>query len=109
MSKVIDLSRFRKPNGDRRSPIAPVSSEMQEELLGYQARVLGFSKTELLNEVIAFQNERKKTESLTLKAIVFGQVLFSALEQRAEIAELKQLARSYRRHLQFEHLARFSN
>ncbi|OFZ18950.1 MAG: hypothetical protein A2X94_13455 [Bdellovibrionales bacterium GWB1_55_8] len=72
----------------------------------YKARILGMDKLELLEEMVAFQQERSSTGHLTLSMMIRGRILFKALEQNAETQELLLLTRSYRRHLEFE-LAEF--
>jgi hypothetical protein len=68
----------------------------------YEARVLKMDKLELLEEMMHFQEERAKVGHLAIPMMVRGQILFKALEASAETDELKQLARSYRRHLKYE-------
>src|SRR4051812_23376676 len=68
----------------------------------YQARILGLDKLELLEEMMLFQEERASLGDLTVQMMVRGQILFKALEETAETEELRQLTRSYRRHLKFE-------
>ncbi|MCM2280199.1 MAG: hypothetical protein NDJ89_19195 [Oligoflexia bacterium] len=74
----------------------------QEEDLAYQAQILVMGKLDLLEEMVRFQEERSRLGSLTLPMMVRGKILFKALEQNAETQELRLLARSYRRHLEFE-------
>lgn len=73
-----------------------------EDELSYEARILAMDKVQLLEEMMAFQSERSKSEKLSLKLMIQGRVLFRALEQRAETEELRILAKTYRRHLKFE-------
>jgi hypothetical protein len=75
----------------------------------YQIRVLEMNKLELLEEMMRFQEERSQTGELSLRMMIQGQILFKALEEAAETAELKDLTRSYRRHLKYELEAYFRN
>jgi hypothetical protein len=68
----------------------------------YHARILGMDKLELLEEMMRFQEERSQLGHLTPKMMSQGQILFKALENSAETEELKDMARSYRRHLKLE-------
>lgn len=68
----------------------------------YQKRIQKMDKLELLEEMMRFQEERTQAGHLTLPLILRGQILFKALEERAETRELTQLARSYRKHLKLE-------
>jgi hypothetical protein len=74
--------------------------------LEYQAKILGMDKIDLLEEMVRFQEERGEEGQLTPKLIAQGQVLFKALEETAETTELKNLARSYRRHLKYEQMSK---
>ncbi len=68
----------------------------------YQARILGMDKLELLEEMVRFQEERSRVGKLSLEMMVRGRYLFKALEENAETEELRLLARSFRRHLDYE-------
>lgn len=68
----------------------------------YQAKILGMDKLELLEEMVKFQEKRSHLGRLTPQMMVEGKVLFRALELAAETEELRILARSYRRHLEYE-------
>jgi hypothetical protein len=68
----------------------------------YRAWILKLGPLELLEEMIRFQEERSRQGGLTLALIIRGQALFQALEKIAETKELRQLAKSYRRHLKYE-------
>lgn len=70
--------------------------------LEYQAKILGMDKLDLLEEMVRFQEERANEGQLTSKLISQGLLLFKALEENAETVELRNLARSYRRHLKYE-------
>lgn len=70
--------------------------------LAYQAYILGLDKLQLLEEMVQFQERRSAQGHLTTEMMLKGRVLFSALERQAETQELRNLARSYRRHLDFE-------
>lgn len=74
----------------------------EAEDLAYQARILSMSKVELLNEMVAFQEERAKAGVLSAALLIRGRVLFRALEEHAETDALRALTRSYRRHLEYE-------
>ena len=74
----------------------------QPEDLAYEARIKAMSKLELLEEMVRFQEERSGIEELSPSMMVRGKTLFRALEQTAETDELRLLARSYRRHLEYE-------
>ncbi len=81
---------------------------MESDDHAYQARILSMDKLELLEEMVRFQEERSRLGHLTLTMMVRGRYLFSALEKASETNELRLLARSYRRHLEFE-LTAFRN
>src|SRR3989338_4126004 len=68
----------------------------------YHARIGRIDKLQLLEELVRFQEERTRLGSLTPELMVKGKALFSALETHAETNELQLLARSYRRHLDYE-------
>jgi hypothetical protein len=68
----------------------------------YHARILGMNKLELLEEMMLFQEAQSSSGQLTVEMMVRGQLLFKALEESAETEELRQLARSFRRHLRLE-------
>src|SRR5690242_19464748 len=70
--------------------------------LEYRARILGMDKLDLLQEMMHFQEERSKIGKLTIEMMIQGQILFQALEDTAETTELKDLTRSYRKHLKLE-------
>jgi len=89
-SQIIDLSEFRRRKLDT------------DEEYAYRARILVMEKAQLLEEMVAFQQERSRVGQLTRSMMVRGKYLFRALEERAETNELRILARSYRRHLEFE-------
>jgi hypothetical protein len=90
MSNVVSLNAVRElRNAETSDPI-------------YTALVLGMGKLELLNEMMSFQEERTRKGQLTFKMMVQGQILFKALESSAETDELKNLTRTYRKHLKCE-------
>ena len=76
--------------------------QAEDAELSYRARILCMSKLELLEEMVRFQEERTRMGSLTPLMMTQGKHLFRALESCADTQELKILARSYRRHLEFE-------
>ncbi|MBU6375328.1 MAG: hypothetical protein KGQ59_04990 [Bdellovibrionales bacterium] len=89
--------------------IIPISSARRarhlisdDEEYAYQARILGMDKLALLEEMVRFQQERSERGALSLQMMNRGKYLFKALEEKAETQELRLLARSYRRHLEFE-------
>jgi len=90
MSNVISLRAYK------------VLKESEEEELAYRARILSLNKLELLEEMVNFQEERSKRGRLTSVMMTRGKYLFRALEEVADTQELKILARSYRRHLEYE-------
>ncbi len=89
-NNVVSLETFRKIRN------------AEKEDLAYQALILSMSKTELLDEMVRFQEERSRLGQLTLPLMVRGKYLFKALEEQAETQELRNLTRSYRRHLEYE-------
>ena len=89
-SRIIDLNEFRLRKIDT------------DEEYAYRARILVMEKAQLLEEMVAFQQERSRAGKLTRAMMLRGKHLFKALEQSAETNELRILARSYRRHLEFE-------
>ena len=68
----------------------------------YGCRIGEMNILELLDEMVRFQQERSTTGHLTPKMMAEGIVLFKALEDNAISKELKLLAGSYHRHLQYE-------
>lgn len=68
----------------------------------YQALIQSLDKTELLEEMVNFQEERTKVGQLTERMMIQGQILFARLEIVAESAELRELAKTYRNHLRYE-------
>ncbi len=76
--------------------------DTDNEELAYRARILSMSKVELLEEMVRFQEERKRLGSLTPELMLRGRHLFRALEECADSQELKILSRSYCRHLEYE-------
>jgi hypothetical protein len=70
--------------------------------LAYQARILSMGKEQLLEEMVAFQEERRSLGLLTPEMMFKGRHLFKALEEQADTQELKILSRSYRKHLEYE-------
>jgi len=95
-AKVISIATARKIR----------ESSSKDEEYAYQARILGMDKLALLEEMVRFQTERSRRGTLTLDMVARGKYLFKALEERAETEELRSLARSYRRHLDFEMASR---
>ena len=89
-SRIMDLAEFRRRKIDT------------DEEFAYRARILIMEKAQLLEEMVTFQQERSRKGRLTRSMMVRGKHLFKALELRAETHELRILARSYRRHLEFE-------
>ena len=79
-----------------------IKEAQKNEEHAYHARILVMDKTELLEEMVRFQEERSQIGHLTLPMMVRGKILFKALEESAETQELKLLTRSYRRHLEYE-------
>ena len=90
MSKIVLLSAVRE------------NKKNEQVDLEYQAKILGMDKLDLLEEMVRFQEERAGEGHLTPRLIAQGHVLFKALEESAETTELRNLARSYRRHLKYE-------
>lgn len=76
--------------------------KMEQSDPAYEAKILKMNKVELLEEMMTFQEERAQGGDLSLALMVRGQILFKALETTAETEDLRQLARSYRRHLKYE-------
>ncbi|NDD91042.1 hypothetical protein EBZ37_03030 [bacterium] len=74
----------------------------RDEEYAYQAKILGMDKLALLEEMVRFQQERSERGELSQEMMNRGKYLFKALEEKAETQELRLLARSYRRHLEFE-------
>ena len=68
----------------------------------YQKLVASMDKVELLEEMMRFQEQRSKEGELTLPLMIRGRILFKTLEKNAETQELRELAKSYRRHLKLE-------
>lgn len=59
-------------------------------------------KLELLEEMVAFQEERAKIGHLTLELCVKGIPLFEALTKSSETEDLRKLTSSYVKHLKYE-------
>lgn len=74
----------------------------------YQKRIAQMDKLDLLTEMMRFQEERSRLGKLTLPLMIRGKILFKALETNAETQELRHLARSYGRHLNYELEARLA-
>ncbi|MEK6704735.1 MAG: hypothetical protein AABZ06_03020 [Bdellovibrionota bacterium] len=70
--------------------------------IAYKAKILAMDKFELLEEMIKFQQQRSTIGHLTVEMMIRGKILFKELEEHAETKELTLLARSYRRHLEYE-------
>jgi hypothetical protein len=68
----------------------------------YETQIARMNKYELLEEMVRFQEERTAKGKLNLEMMVRGQILFRALELTSETSELRLLASSYRRHLEYE-------
>ena len=68
----------------------------------YQALIARMHKSDLLEEMVRFQEERSAKGALSALMMVRGRILFSALERVAETEDLRLLASSYRRHLETE-------
>lgn len=79
---------------------------MSAKILRFNKKVkkhLGHSeKAKLLEQMVDFQERRKKEGKLTLSLILEGISLFGDLEQCADTSELQILSRSYKRHLEHE-------
>ena len=90
MNQVISLAKVRE------------AKQARENDLRYQEQLEKMDKLELLDEMIRFQEERTASGELTEKLMVRGLVLFQLLEAQAETHELRELARSYCRHLKLE-------
>ena len=107
--EAVKKSKAAKPSGAEaemtQSP-GPLNQVHQvdpsEQDLAYHARILGMNKLELLEEMVRFQELRSATGELSPEMMKRGRLLFKALEENAETEELRILARSYRRHLDFE-------
>lgn len=90
MGNVIQLNNYR-------------SEETQRiEILTYHAKLLSFSKVELLEEMVRFQEERKAAGELSPSMMERGVILFRLLEKAADSQEMRILSRSYSRHLEYE-------
>ena len=87
---VIDLEEEKKKRG-----ILPGD-------LSYQLKINAMDKTELLEEMVRFNEARARVGPMTLPLMVQGRILFRALELAAYTQELKILASSYRRQLDHE-------
>lgn len=69
----------------------------------YEEKLSKLSKVQLLEEMVVFQEERKKLDGkLTHEMMLRGIPLFKALENAADSQELRILSRSYLRHLEYE-------
>ena len=90
MDNVISLKAVREKK----------SRKIQEQT--YKARIQKMNKLELLEEMVQFQHARAKEGELTETLMLEGQILFKALEKSAETQDLKDLARSYSKHLKCE-------
>lgn len=90
MSEVISLEQARE------------ARKVKQGDPGYQAKLERMDKLELLEEMMRFQEERTATGKLSLKMMVRGQILFTILEAQAETQELRELSKTYCRHLKLE-------
>jgi len=84
------------------SAVRENKKNVEQADLEYRAKILGMDKLDLLEEMVKFQEARADEGHLTPELIARGHVLFKALEESAETTELRNLARSYRRHLTYE-------
>lgn len=62
------------------------------------------SETELMEELALFMKERGKTHELTKEMIKKGIPLFDQLRKKAYNWEIRQIARSYYKHLKLENV-----
>ncbi len=90
MTQVISLDQARE------------AKKIREGDPRYQAQLEQMDKLELLEEMMRFQTERTNSGKLTIKLIVRGQILFKILEAQAETHELRDLSKTYCRHLKLE-------
>ena len=90
MNNVISISAVRE------------KKKIEQGDLEYQKLVSSMDKVELLEEMMRFQEERSREGELTLPLMIRGRILFKTLERNAETQELRDLAKSYRRHLKLE-------
>ncbi len=89
-AKIIELKSFKELRNNRQSQ------------LEYQAYIDSLDKLELLNEMIRYQEKRSEKDELTHELLEQGLILFRTLELEADTDALQALARSYRRHLEYE-------
>lgn len=89
-SNLVVLNEWKK----RKNPESDVST--------YQARIDSMSKGELMEEIVRFQEQRKRNGGLTEEAIINGMILFKAMESKAETTDLKIFSKVYQRHLSYE-------
>jgi hypothetical protein len=87
---IIDLDLERKKRG-----LIPHDPE-------YQIKVNKMDKMELLEEMVRFNDSRSQGEKMSLAVMIQGRILFKALELLAQTQELRLLAGSYRKHLEYE-------
>ncbi len=69
----------------------------------YTKRIRAMDKLGLMEEMVRFQETRSSIGHLTPEMMLNGKVLFKALTEAAETKELKLLAGSYCRHLEYEY------
>jgi hypothetical protein len=72
----------------------------------YLETLKAMDKLSLLEEMVKFQEEQSSVGQLSLTLIKKGMTLFQILEERSETRQLKELSRSYLRHLRYELEAR---
>lgn len=90
MDNVISLDTVRK------------DKLIKNEARAYYAHISDMDKIDLLKELASFQKERVKMGRLTLQLIVRGKILFKILEETAITDDLKKLAKTYKRYLDYE-------
>jgi hypothetical protein len=95
MRNVICLNEVRKNKAEQ------ARNQETRPDYAYHAAILGMDRLELVAEMVRFQEERVQS-GLTPDLIARGLILFKALETSAETPALQNLARSYRRDLNYQ-------
>lgn len=81
---------------------AQLKKDAQKAVLAHRERLLGLTKTELLEEMVQFQSKQNLAEPIEPENLYWGRALFERVEEVAETRELQILSRSFLRQLDYE-------
>lgn len=80
---------------------AQLKKEAQKAVLAHRERLLALTKTELLEEMVQFQNRQSLADPMPAENLYWGRALFERIEEVAETRELQILSRSFLRQLDY--------